>query len=736
MTSDVSPERHAIRPYARLLTMLGEQLIKSDRIALVELIKNSYDADATDVVVNLFDGPGATISLAVVDNGQGMSLETVRNDWLNPATPFKARPSARRRTPRGRFVQGEKGIGRFALFKLGSVVEVTTRASDSVAETTVQYDLRLLDRPDSQDLFLDEIAVSVSNGVPAIFNGVNADGLRSTHGTRLVISHLRSEWSEESLRRAYRDVARLQPLVPGVGPEGLAAHARQSDFTVAFQRAGRPLPFEDELKGTLQHLLKDRAVLTVQGQFLLNPSRLAFTVNGVPETVSLTDPSLVGLGKFRRYFGDGPGLRDPEGVQCGPFSFQLYIFDLSSRVSSRFRLDPEEKALVKDHRIYLYRDGVRVLPYGDAEDDWLEIDVIRGTQGASRVLSNDQTVGFVYITHTGNPRLRDKTNREGLLDDGMAYQDFVRILQVAISYLRRGHFARYLADQARAQDARQVHRRSSVDALGALARLPDLPTSIKTEISSAVEVVRAEQRLLVARAERTEDLAGVGLSVEAASHDIVATAAQALRVARELGAIVEDRCGGDAVLHGKVEGLIDGLSFVVSRLADIQGLFVSTRQRRQELVVAPYVERVQRMYRSLISELSVDVVIQDSVPPLAVMTTEAALMQVLVNLFDNAVYWLRSTADEPRKILVRMDAGRGTLTFADSGPGVSEVDAPYIFEPFYSGKGEAGKGLGLYIARQVGARNGFSVRLTSRVGEAILPGANFILEFAKDGGRL
>ncbi|MFA7173597.1 MAG: ATP-binding protein [Kiritimatiellia bacterium] len=90
----IHPKQLQIRPYARLLTMLGEQLIKNERIALIELIKNSYDADADWVKVT-FQGFGenykieADSKIIIEDNGHGMNREIIENHWLNPATPEK-----------------------------------------------------------------------------------------------------------------------------------------------------------------------------------------------------------------------------------------------------------------------------------------------------------------------------------------------------------------------------------------------------------------------------------------------------------------------------------------------------------------------------------------------------------------------------------------------------------------------------------------------------------------------
>ena len=100
--------------------------------------------------------------------------------------------------------------------------------------------------------------------------------------------------------------------------------------------------------------------------------------------------------------------------------------------------------MVKAHRIYLYRDRVRVLPYGDPDDDWLKIDMLRGTKSAGYYLSNDQVVGCVDISQEGNPRLKDKTNREGLIDEGKALEDFINLLQVLLRYFRKIEYDKYL----------------------------------------------------------------------------------------------------------------------------------------------------------------------------------------------------------------------------------------------------------------------------------------------------
>ena len=175
--------------------------------------------------------------------------------------------------------------------------------------------------------------------------------------------------------------------------------------------------------------------------------------------------------------------------------------------------------------------------------------------------------------------------------------------------------------------------------------------------------------------------------------------------------------------------LTDDLAFVAARLADVQGLFVSTRKGRGRLSVVDYARRVQRMFASAVGRLEMRVRITSEPQDMRVTTTDAALLQVLINLFDNAVYWLDvSGMTDPEVAIVADSVGR-TVVFADNGPGVRRADVPYIFEPFYSGKGDLGKGLGLYIARQVGLRAGFTIELVDDESLKILPGANFMLQF-------
>jgi signal transduction histidine kinase len=746
-------EQVAFRPHARLLTMLGEQLIKSDQIALVELVKNSYDADATHVWVD-FVGFGSNFettaesSIAILDDGTGMSFETVRDDWMSPATPVKLnRKRSNAITKAGRTLQGEKGIGRFAAFKLGSHVELTTREDQASQESVLEVDISALDeeaewikavngaltapKPNegsSRDLYLDQFRAIVLQRQPTTFTG----DWKPPRGTRLKVSKLRARWSYDKVTRAFADLARLQPVMWGGALSGSTSSNLAPDevagFQVIFLKDGKDLRLVEGQDEHFQSVL-ERAVLRVrEGRVDIESRTVTFDLNGRPTRLSLDGPEIRGLRPFRERFLRVEPDAEP-AFECGSFGFEFFVFDFSRLAPSEHQLDDGDKKLLREHRIYLYRDGVRVYPYGDPDDDWLQIDVLRGTQSARSMFSNDQTVGFVAITQAENPRLQDKTNREGLLDLGPSTGDFIALIQSVLAYLRSKPYEQYSAANRRAHEHRRPPREAVDENIQRLKGI-DLPGDATKAIEGLEAAVAAEREVAQLQIARTQDLAGVGLSVETASHDLIAAGSESLRLARLI--ITELKRLGHAGEHvfDLTTSLVQRLEFVDSRFQDVQGLFVSTRQKRGAVDVLQQARKVRSMYAALHAARGITFEIAENAR-LRAETTESAVLQALINLVDNATYWLLATKQESPRVIRAFVTAPDTFVISDSGPGIHAADEPFIFEPFYSGKGDAGKGLGLYIARQVGARNGFSVDLEQKQEERMLEGAAFSLKFSE-----
>ena len=742
-------ERLSIRPYARLITMLGDQLIKNELIALVELIKNSYDADASWVKVsfiNFGDGYSLTPSSKIVieDDGCGMSEDILKKHWLNPATPEKLkRKTVNARTDKGRILQGEKGIGRFAVFKLGKTIKIITRrqiqdesghfvVGGEPIENVLCYDFSKYDdnflKEDGEEktLFLDDLTVELSREVPeriveeSITLGTTTRK-REPHGTIIEISDLKSKWTQDRVDRVQRETAKLRPIF---------AAEELVDFDVWIYRDNTTIEARESSKGKLLNCLENKSVFkATEGKYRASDNSITFNLNGESCNLSFSDPDICGLFQFKKYFRSST-----YETECGDFTFEFYIFDLKvdSENPSKYVLDKEEKDIIREHRIYLYRDGIRVMPYGDADDDWLQIDIARGTISAGEFLSNDQVVGCVYISQQNNPKLKDKTNREGLIEDGHALEDFINVLQLILRYLRKKPFAQYLIEKERKKEVDRIRRGRPSELIEVAKKQSIGDTKALAFLRSFESSYGQERKALQDRIVKTESLAAVGLSVETASHDVM------LFINKTLGqqdAIIKDLMHGQEIdreeLLSRLTLIRGNLSMVETQMKDIQLLFPSTKSKTKNINVKDIVEKVFSLYKRLFDENHVLVSLEPTGSPLIARTTDAVLLQVFINLFDNALYWLK-TVDCEREIRVSIDGDEQRLIFSDSGSGIKPDDESYIFEAFYSGKGEEGRGLGLYIARQLLDRYDYSIALAEFSKDRLLKGANFVLEFAKE----
>ena len=224
-------------------------------------------------------------------------------------------------------------------------------------------------------------------------------------------------------------------------------------------------------------------------------------------------------------------------------------------------------------------------------------------------------------------------------------------------------------------------------------------------------------------------LAGIGLAAERLGAEInrtVAAASTALRIARNAaahGAVpdVVERC---------LEQLESQIWLLSEQLDAVEPLYAaSARAVAEPLDVRSIVHHVATIFTHRLREASVRFVLEAR-EPLTVHMVRAHLLQVLLHLFDNALYWLRRSP-QPRhpEIRVRLLSDPPGMIFADNGPGVRAELREHIFRPFFSGRGD-GRGLGLYLARAIMNRYGFSIELLDE--PRLLAGANFRVLFAKE----
>lgn len=213
---NVQKELFSFRPKARLLRTLGEELISNESVAIIELVKNAYDADANKVLIQFSEeqskGHG---NLEIIDDGHGMSMSIVENAWMQPATNNKRKQTHSNILKRR--MLGEKGIGRFASARIAGELELVTREIGTENEIYALFDWSQFE---NEDTYLDEITVLAEQRRPEeIRMGGTIDKLwtkreltdstERNHGTILRMSKFKKTWTTDDFQELQRGLSRL-----------------------------------------------------------------------------------------------------------------------------------------------------------------------------------------------------------------------------------------------------------------------------------------------------------------------------------------------------------------------------------------------------------------------------------------------------------------------------------------------------------------------------------------------
>lgn len=733
------------RPYARLLTMLSEQLIRNKLIALMEIVKNSYDADANWVQIRFenFENFGKKDLkesekpfIEIEDDGDGMSFDIIKDSWMNPASPYKyyKRKRGKDITKKGRIMQGEKGIGRYAVYKIGYIVEIFTKERDIQSNEIYLksdlsiYDNELLEQVDrkksEEPIYIDELSSYYEiNDEPKriVEKQIDIRGeilKREPHGTLIRITSLKHNWKKE-------DVEKLKDRC-----KKLVSPFSETDFMISTTYLGEDIEVTELVN--LEDIL-DMALSRIEGEvdkdgfctYKLNNDK------GKLDVLSLTEDSFI---KERFY---NKNYKRERGPECGPFNFKFYVYDMRRGEMSVQPYIHKYRDTIASHRVYLYRDNVRIYPYGDPDDDWLKLDIFRGTKRAGDYLSNDQTIGYISISARDNPDLKDKTNREGLLEIGNAFEDFRTLIWGLLGYIKK-EFDKVKKNKSKRREPLKsslLLTYSNVKKNFTLLEdhLKTRKDSKGLKVKNILEKEYEEERKLFEdRVEIVEDLAGVGIAVDMASHDLMMMMGRARETLNFLINMADSKDLNHKKLKDNLDKLYGQFSFIGDQLHGIQPLFRSSRRRSKPYRIKEIVEKVQIYYSVPTEELSIKVDVNEKGSPLIIKCSEAVLLQLFINLMDNSVYWLKSKMVKNPEIKITIDGVKYQVIFADNGPGVASEDVNYIFDAFFTTKGLKGRGLGLYIARQLLERYDYEINYIVKNKDKILSGANFLINFGKE----
>lgn len=681
------------RPRARLLLLLGDQLIRDAGLAVFELVKNAYDADATRCVVTLHNSEDTTAAtITVEDDGSGMDLATVLNVWLEPGTEFRSeqREEGRRSPKHKRLPLGEKGVGRFAVHKLGRQIEVVTRVAHA-NEIVISIDWHAFETTK----YLSDVPVSVTQRKPRHFVG-------RKHGTLITVSSLREQWTRGRVRELHRSVTSI--CSPFSGPDKFVAELKL-------------VPDNDWKKGLLdpKRVLEDalfRATGAIHGSTLTLDYEFT-PLPGMAEKIE--GRSVPDFTAELMSIGTRPTKKlDLTGRGIGHVDFDFRIFDLEPAV---LQLATTDKAGLKAYLnlnggVRVYRDGVRIFDFGEPGNDWLDLGGRRVNRPTQKV-SNNQIIGAIHLKSKESRGLIEKTNREGFIEND-AYASFRDAIVFALTQV----------EVERAKDKKRMRQQYSRTSLkepvvDELAELRDniQERGLTEELGGYLD--RIEKQFRDVR-ERLLTAAGPGLTLTVVIHEvekIIKELSEALKRGAERAKII--------ALVRHLSEVIDGLSFLVRKSGN-------TREKAGAMIAQAV---FNTEYRLKGYNIKVTNGLEKGDRDFTVRCVRRLIISTLMNLVDNSIYWLENRGATNKQIYLGTSYdldGKPSIIVADNGPGFQ--DAPeYLVEPFITRKPD-GMGLGLHIADEVMKIHEGKLLFPSR-GDVDLPaaftGAIVALQFSK-----
>lgn len=440
---------------ARLIYHLGEQLISDELVALLELIKNSYDADATRCVVKVDSsaetpyGPGV---ITIQDNGNGMLPYTVENDFLRLATNYKkvnkVSPYYKRRT------LGEKGLGRLSYQRLGRFVQVRTIPRiNRLNETMHPSDRQSIaaDQINCIDITMDWDSFTDSDDISKVYATVEEKRVdQPKFGTYIAIQGIRNsnfwELSLEKRRRLQDEIlALINPFVEtkntaafnlelDVNGERFLIDSIDESIVNRLSDVSSHFSFDGHIL-TLRAEFKEKYIMRQKEQYLESWEKKGFSV-----VVDKFDVSSYSIKAFTAQLDiesvwekecqlTAHSVNLVDSKPATDFAFDGSIYAVDKSVANRTGIDKEimEESLFVQNNfqkigklwdriagVYMYRDQFRILPYG--KSDWLGF-TQRSQKGKATIFKMGNVTGYVRLNGEKSESIREQTNRQGILED-------------------------------------------------------------------------------------------------------------------------------------------------------------------------------------------------------------------------------------------------------------------------------------------------------------------------------
>jgi signal transduction histidine kinase len=689
-----------------LLRELGERLVGKPHIALAELIKNSYDADATRVLVRFEND-----SIVVTDDGHGMNLAEFKEFWMRIGTPHKQDEKLTRRFKRP--ITGSKGVGRLAVQFLGRHLRLQTVSdSDPKSELVSQVDWE-------RAVQAGELTNAVAEYEEVRTNTSFPDD--SSHGTNIIISNLNHDWTPEEFKALASDIWWLQPpFRPGVP----AKKELKNSFVVELRSADANVVEEFDRQ--------IRAYLDIWH------ARLAGRLQG-PQGSGTPAPGTVRLSLD---FSDGSHIsQEYEIPNCklNSAEFEIRIFHLKYKQPSGLKVDEIRGYLNRFGGIHVYDSGFH-LPYYGPETDWLRIEIdhshrlsrskllpseLQVLEGLNYLPTQSRLLGVVHVntSHERDIAQRDdpsatdylqiQVTRDRLVDN-RALENLRDAVRWALDFYAMQEAARAAKTAEASRDVEPVSEK--IDRLDDVLdrHKVDIPKSVfltlRNQVRAAAKASETEAELLVKRSGLLGALATAGISAVAFEHEVA-------KQFHLLGGIKNKLTNiriSDPVAQAKIRGFAADLDEWLVRSRHTYALFShlkdhENRETRTRFRARAMVEQVREQVVVFARGIPIDAgrVDSDLRLPIGTFSEWSAVFQ---NVFLNAFNALLDSKTKKISVESRVHGKNRAIVVQDNGAGVDLTTADNLFEPFIRklkisserrALGLGGMGLGLTIVRMI-----------------------------------
>lgn len=731
-------ERLSFEIEARVPIQLGRESISSSVVAVSELVKNAYDADANKVSIEFHNLGQPDAWLLIQDDGDGMNSGSFANHWMRIGTDCKTDVS---RSKTNRILTGSKGLGRLGIDRLCKNLTVQTKTSSMTDTIEARIDWT---KYEVKDKALSEIKHNIYR---IAFGETGSFPESDEHGTRLIMHDLKDEWSEDFLRDLRQELSLLVSPFEGI-----------DDFAIELKTGIKELDGPLISTGILESALW----------------KFDFEVTGDGQVTARASSALFGEDSK-----DGPHswqdwLKDRSGKpRCGGFKLVLFFIPADAPRLKKLSFSRKDWNTFMDANsgVRIYRDKFRVRPYGEptGKGDWLDLGLRRskrpeGVTQKGWVIGPHQVVGAAFISRESNPELVDQTNREGIVE-GEAFFDLRASVLKAITYFEQKiHESAVKRKEPKPIDkakdmytaARDEYRKKLNNVLKKASAQNQNTDDFKalladfSNVEAAADDMRSSNEQVIKEMEADKDtmanLASLGILTVCFGHEakeytnLAAANAVLLLRSYQQGHFYMMAPHDDEFME-KIKIIKDSTEFIKTFAGFALGNVRPDKRKRTNVNLTKVIVTVFKAMEKSLERQNIDIDctgVEAQIPPIRAFVID--IESILVNLLTNSVTALTDTPAEERKIVVRLrqvDA-EVELTFADSGCGIEAGTEEQIFHPIFSTKRDRkgnveGTGMGLAIVKTfVEDHTGGSIRV---IPNGSLGGAEFVIRIPVAPGR-